>query len=164
MEGIKSSREEMRLQELFSALKPTHALGIIVSILSIVLVAFYLGWTIHALTSDISDRLAADTAQHNFFSHYNRYITARDRYYESGSLEDARVFKITERVFVELVYQWWKNRDNLGTTVELQSGRIPKAIGPTPSRIVFVDDSEFVVPPEIVVKVIASGFPDRNEH
>lgn len=153
--GDTPSPEQIRLGDLIRGLKVSHAWGVSLALIGIVVAAFSLGYKAHSLALAVGVREATiSAAKHDFCTRYNRYITARDLSRRSISPQDRETLKIAERMLFDLVNNWWSNQNKFSGELSFQPEIIRKGFDPTKSRVVFADGAEFIIPPEIKQRVL----------
>lgn len=147
--------KELRVGELLRRLKVNHLWAVLGAIVALVVAAFSLGFQAHALVSDVgAKRAVVSDTKHEFFTRYNRYVTARDNYERSRSPETREPYELAERMLVDLVERWWADQNAFSGELDFQPEVIRKGFDPTKSRVVFADGAEFIIPPEIKQKVL----------
>jgi len=153
--SIKSDPDQLTIGELLSRLKVAQAWGFAVIIFGLVTGAFVMGYKLQdMLALSMQRQVTMSEMKHEFFTRYNRYITARDLREAEPTPSTTQDFELAKKMFVDLVSGWWTKQHTFEGDLTLRPEIIRKGFDPTKSRIIFADQAEFVIPPEIKEEVL----------
>ncbi|MGE0822119.1 MAG: hypothetical protein AB7G75_08040 [Candidatus Binatia bacterium] len=102
----------------------------------------------------LKKRLTTLESHHEFVVRYLRYVTSREILDADFSQENKVQFELAEKMFVDLIENWWNQQHQLDGSLVLNQQIIRKGLDPTNSRVEFADGTVWPIPTEIKRKVL----------
>jgi hypothetical protein len=146
---------DLTIGELLRRLRPVQIWAVGAAVVALIGGTFTLGQSLGQYrASAMEERLQLVESQEKFFVRYLRYLIAKDRLQRSTSTKSEQDFKLANDMFVRQIETWWTRQESFDGELELGQQIVRKGDDPTQSRVIFADETEWQIPPEIKRQVL----------
>ena len=145
----------LTIGDLLRRLRPAQLWAVGAAVVALIGGTFVLGQSLGQYRAGVmEERLQLVESQEKFFVRYLRYLIAKDRLQRSSSAESERDFKLANDMFVRQIETWWTRQESFDGEIVLSQQIVRKGHDPTHSRVIFADETEWPIPPEIKRQVL----------